>query len=45
MVMGPIFPQKVEKFMPDGTDRVKDMVKGRKLFQMEENMLVNGKTE
>ena len=43
--MGPIFPQKVEKFIPDGTDRVKDMVKARKLFQTEENTLVNGKME
>ena len=34
-----------EKFMPDGTDRVKDMVKVRKLFQTEESMLANGRTE
>ena len=43
--MGPIFPQKVEKFMLDDIDMVKDMVKARKLFQTEENMLVNGKKE
>ena len=43
--MAPIFPQKAEKYMPDGTGRGKDMVKGCKLFQTEESMLANGRTE
>ena len=45
MDMAPIFLQKGEKYMPDGTGRGKDMVRGFKLFQTEESMLVNGRTE
>ena len=45
MAMAPIFLQKGEKYMPDGTGWEKDTVRGRKLFQTEESMLVSGRTE